>query len=46
MDESDKYAKENVVKILIGNKKDLETERKVSQTEARNFAESIGTNYF
>ena len=46
LDESDKYAKENVVKILIGNKKDLETERKVSQTEARNFAESIGTNYF
>lgn len=29
--EVDKYSKENVVKILVGNKKDLESQREVSR---------------
>ncbi len=32
--------------LVVGNKVDLEIERKVSQTDAREFAEEIGASYF
>ena len=39
------HASEDVVKILVGNKCDLE-ERKVSYEEARRMAERFGVEYF
>ena len=39
------YAPENVVKLLIGNKSDLEMERKVSTDEAQQFAQRLRVNF-
>ena len=41
----EKYAKENVLKFLVGNKSDLEDNRAISQTEANNFAEEHNLPY-
>ena len=35
LDESEKYSKENVVRILVGNKKDLDSTREVHYREAK-----------
>lgn len=35
-----------LVSILLGNKCDLENERKVSKKEAEDFAQKIGSKYF
>lgn len=45
LSEVEKHGRENVVKILIGNKKDLESQRQVSSEEASKFAESQGMKY-
>lgn len=45
LSEVEKHGRENVVKILIGNKKDLESQRQVSTEEASKFAESQGMKY-
>ena len=45
LSEVDKYSREDVVKILVGNKKDLESNREVSIEEANRFAESLGMKY-
>ena len=44
-EQSEKYTKENVVRILVGNKKDLQHERKVKYEEAKMYAESMGMIY-
>ena len=41
-----KYAKENVLKFLIGNKSDLVNERQVNYGEARTFASQMHITYF
>ena len=44
------YAKDNIefntVGVLIGNKKDLEAERKVNEIDAKNKAEALGLAFF
>ena len=35
LDESQKYCKENAIKILVGNKKDLDSQRRVNYREAK-----------
>jgi len=42
MQEIDRYGTDNVRKLLVGNKCDLETSRVVSFEDGQNFAESIG----
>lgn len=42
MIEAEKYANQKVVKILIGNKADMNSNREVSREEAMKFAESMG----
>ena len=41
----EKYAKENVLKFLVGNKSDLVDNRVISQIEANNFAEEHNLPY-
>ena len=41
----EKYAKENVLKFLVGNKSDLVDNRAISQIEANNFAEEHNLPY-
>ena len=43
--EIDRYASENVHKLLVGNKIDLEKKRVVSTEEGREFAQSIGIEF-
>ena len=43
--EIEKNANKNVIKILIGNKNDLEDKRVVSYNEAKDFADSNGLKY-
>ena len=43
--EIEKNANKNVVKILIGNKCDLEDKRVISYSQAKDFADSNGLNY-
>ena len=43
--EIDRYASENVNKLLVGNKCDLETRRAVSTDQAREFADSLGIEF-
>ncbi len=38
LNEVEKYGKQDVVKILIGNKKDLEDKRQVTTEQAKRFA--------
>lgn len=45
MKEIDRYAVDNVCKILIGNKCDLLQDRKVSYEEAREFADYLDIPY-
>jgi Ras-related protein Rab-1A len=40
-----KHAGPNVVRLLVGNKCDLDSDRKVTQKEAKEFAESQGMTY-
>jgi len=46
MGEIDRYACQNVNKILIGNKADLENKRQVDYNEAKEFADSLGIPFF
>ena len=46
MNDINKYAKEDVLKFLIGNKSDLINERKVYYEEARALASQMNTTYF
>ena len=43
--EVDKYANENVVKVLVGNKNDLESKRQVTFEEGKEFADSLGIKF-
>ncbi len=45
LSEVEKYGRQDIVKILIGNKKDLESQRQVTTVEAKQFAESLGMKY-
>lgn len=46
LQEVERYAGDNVQILLVGNKCDLEHERKVSSDEAREFAEAHNLEYF
>ena len=46
IDSIENHAKENIQKVLIGNKIDLEDERKISKTEAQNLADEYDIPYF
>ena len=46
MEDINKYAKENVLKFLVGNKADLKNEIQVSYEEARALASQMKTTYF
>lgn len=43
--EIDRYASENVNKLLVGNKADLDTKRAVSFEQAKEFADSLGIEF-
>jgi len=45
LDEINKYAKENVMRFLIGNKSDLVDQRKVAYEEARALANKLNIYY-
>jgi len=45
LSEIDRYAAQNVCKILIGNKSDLADKRAVTRAEAQEFADSLGIDY-
>jgi len=45
LQEIDRYACENVHKLLVGNKADMASERKVSTDDGRDFAESLGLEF-
>jgi len=42
VDEASRYGNENIRKILIGNKSDMEADRKVTSEEGRQMAEKLG----
>ena len=46
IEDINKYAKENVLKFLIGNKSDLVLKRQISYSDARSFASKMNTTYF
>lgn len=46
MQEVKKHAGNNVVKLLVGNKCDLESSRAVSKEEGEKFAQSLGISFF
>ena len=46
IDSIETYAKENIQKVLIGNKIDLTDKRKISTTEAQNLADEHDIPYF
>ena len=43
--EVDRYACENVSKLLVGNKSDLASKRVVAYDEAKAFADSVGVDF-
>jgi Ras-related protein Rab-1A len=43
--EIDRYASENVNKLLVGNKSDLASKRAVTFEQGKDFAESIGIEF-
>jgi Ras-related protein Rab-1A len=43
--EVDKYGNENVVKLLVGNKSDLEASRQVKTEEGKTLADSLGIKF-
>ena len=45
MTEIDKFANDNVCKVLVGNKCDLEDRRKVSKEEGEEIANTFGIPY-
>ena len=45
MHEIDRFANDNVCKVLVGNKCDLEDKRKVSKEEGEELAKSYGIPY-
>jgi len=45
LQEINRYASENVQKILVGNKADLVSERKVSYEDAKELADELGVNF-
>lgn len=46
LEEIDKNAGSGVVKLLVGNKQDLESSRKVTYAQGKEFADSIGVGFF
>lgn len=44
--ECDRYASENVVKILVGNKCDITSKRKITYDDAKQLADSVGILFF
>jgi Ras-related protein Rab-1A len=46
IEDINKYAKENVLKFLIGNKSDLIQKRQINYMDARNFACKMNITYF
>ena len=46
LEDINKYAKENVLKFLIGNKSDLVQKRQVNFSDIRSFASRMNTTYF
>lgn len=46
LQEVERYAGDNVQILLVGNKCDLESDRKVSTEEAKEFAEQHSLEYF
>ena len=42
----DKFGKQGVLKVLIGNKKDLEKKRKVTKKAGESLANKYGINFF
>lgn len=45
LNEVEKYANENVIKLLVGNKCDLESARQVTFAEGKEFADSLGIQF-
>ena len=45
LSEVEKFANENVVKLVIGNKSDLESNRQVTREEGQEFADSLGVKF-
>jgi small GTP-binding protein len=45
MQEIDRFASENVCKVLVGNKCDKEDQRKISKEEGEELAKSYGVPY-
>ena len=43
--EVDKFGNENVVKLLVGNKSDLEASRQVKTEEGKTLADSLGIKF-
>jgi len=46
IEDINKYAKENVLKFIIGNKSDLVQKRQVNYIDVRNFANKMNITYF
>ena len=46
IEDINKYAKENVLKFIIGNKSDLVQKRQVNYIDVRNFASKMNITYF
>ena len=46
IEDINKYAKENVLKFLIGNKSDLEQKRQINFSDIRTFSSMMNTTYF
>lgn len=45
LQEIDRYACESVHKLLVGNKADLSSERRVSTQDAKDFADSLSLEF-
>jgi GTPase SAR1 family protein len=45
MIEIDKFAKQGVLRIIVGNKKDLESKRQVSTKDAESLADKYGIKF-
>jgi Ras-related protein Rab-1A len=45
LSEVEKYASESVVKLLVGNKCDLESQRQVTYEQGKEFADSLGVKF-
>lgn len=43
--EVEKFANENVIKLLVGNKSDLESQRQVTFNEGKEYADSLGIQF-